>query len=73
MEQLLGIVVFGLLLAIAIIGLVTSTRRAEANNASRHAFGPGPTVHPADQQSPVGAVMAHPSRRVDPNNRDIIA
>lgn len=73
MEQLLGIVIFGLLLAISIMGLITSTRRAEANDASRHANGPGRTVHPAEQQSPLGAAMAHPSRRVELNNPDVIA
>lgn len=64
MELLLALVIFGLLLAIAIVGLVTSTRRAEANDASRHAIGTGRTVHPAEQQSSLGAAMAYPARRV---------
>lgn len=71
MEYLLGIVVFGVLLAIAVAGLVASTRRAEENNASRHAEPARRTVHPAEQQSRVGAAMAHPGRRIDPSQSDL--
>lgn len=47
MEMLTALVVFGILLAIALIGLVISNRQARNNNASRHAG--GPTLHPRDQ------------------------
>lgn len=73
MELILGIVIFGLLLAIAVIGLVRSTRRAEGNDASRHALAGRQTVHPAEQQSRLGAAMSHPGRPGDPSTPDRLA
>jgi hypothetical protein len=52
MEIGIALVVFAVIGAIAVAGLVISTRRAEANDASRHAHGEGPVVHPKDQQIP---------------------
>ena len=49
MEYLVAIVVFGALLAIALVGLAYSNRQARLNNASCHAG--QPTVHPADQRA----------------------
>lgn len=49
MELILAVVIFGALLAVALIGLAFSNRQARLNNASRHAG--GQTVHPADQRT----------------------
>ncbi len=48
MEITVAVVVFGALLAIALVGLAISNRQARMNNASRHAG--APTVHPHDQR-----------------------
>lgn len=48
MELIVAVIVFGALLAIALIGLAMSNRQARLNNASRHAG--GGTVHPHDQR-----------------------
>lgn len=49
MEEIVAVVVFGALLAIALLGLAISNRQARLNNASRHAG--GSTVHPQDQRA----------------------
>lgn len=48
MEMTVATLVFGALLAIALVGLAISNRQARLNNASRNA-GVG-TVHPHDQR-----------------------
>lgn len=48
MEYIVAVIVFGALLAIALIGLAVSNRQARLNNASRNAG--GSTVHPNDQR-----------------------
>lgn len=48
MEMIVAVIVFGALLAIALLGLAFSNRQARLNNASRNAG--GNTVHPHDQR-----------------------
>jgi len=51
MEIPVAIVVFGLLLAICLYGLSVSSRRAQRNDASRHALQGSSTVNPDQQRS----------------------
>ena len=48
MEMTVALFVFGVLLAIALVGLAISNRQARQNNASRYAG--GATIHPHDQR-----------------------
>lgn len=48
MEFIVAVIVFGILLGIALMGLAISNRQARMNNASRHAG--GATIHPHDQR-----------------------
>lgn len=69
MENIVAVVVFGALLAIALLGLAVSNRQARLNNASRHAGGSagGSTVHPHDQR-----VIARPGALRDDLSRNNI-
>lgn len=65
METTLGVLVLLVLLAIAVAGLVISSRNARANDASRRARPGVQTVHPAEQQTRAGAAMSHPTYPTD--------
>lgn len=65
METTLGVLVLLGLLAISVWGLMTSSRQAASLDASRRARPGVQTVHPAEQQSALGAAKAHPTFRRD--------
>ena len=63
MQTTLGVLVLLGLLAVAVWGLMVSSRQAAKLDASRRARPGVQTVHPAEQQSALGAAKAHPAFR----------